>query len=132
MCAAEPDNISLANLEFTNAVDTYAQVGAEFPEFSYSAVVSTRMFPRQQMTFHGEKGALQLTCPFNANVHGLASLTLETQVHNSVTETWPGVNHYVLQVENFCKSATSGAAYPCPLEFSRGTQKMIDMVFSAA
>jgi hypothetical protein len=48
------------------------------------------------------------------------------------TERFPGVNHYVLQVENFCRSVREVAPYPCPLEFSRGTQAMIDMVFAAA
>ena len=41
-------------------------------------------------------------------------------------------NHYVLQVEAFGRSLREGAAYPCPLEFSRGTQAMIDAVYSAA
>ena len=47
-------------------------------------------------------------------------------------ERWPGVNHYVLQVENFGRAMRGEAAYPCPLEFSKGTQAMIDMVFEAA
>ena len=47
------------------------------------------------------------------------------------THRWPEVNHYVLQVENFGRSVRDGAAYPCPLEFSQGTQAMIDMVLAA-
>ncbi len=127
----EPVAIPYVKLRFDNEVDIFAQVAADFPTFSYSAMVSIRMFPRQEITFHGDKGVLRLTCPYNANVFDAAVLTLETDGQTVTTERWPGVNQYVLQVENFCQSVQSGAAYPCPLEFSRGTQKMIDMVFAA-
>ncbi|MEL6685794.1 MAG: Gfo/Idh/MocA family oxidoreductase [Pseudomonadota bacterium] len=128
---AEPQAIPYAKLRLDNDVDVFAQVTADFPDFTYAATVSMRMFPRQELTFHGEGGVLRLTCPFNANAFGLAKLTLETKTQSMAVETWPGVNQYVLQVENFCKSVQTGAQYPCPLEFSRGTQHMIDMVFEA-
>ncbi|MDX8354429.1 Gfo/Idh/MocA family oxidoreductase [Cognatiyoonia sp. IB215182] len=127
----EPERIPYAKLRFENDVDIFAQVAADFPDFSYAAVVSMRMFPHQGINFFGEKGVLRLTCPFNANVFDLAALTLETDTGSVVTERWPATNHYVLQVENFGKSVQTGAAYPCPLEFSRGTQHMMDMVFTA-
>ncbi|WP_106744768.1 Gfo/Idh/MocA family protein [Yoonia maritima] len=127
----EPDQIPYAKLRLENGVDTFAQVAADFPTFTYSAMVSIRMFNRQQVTFHGEKGVLELSCPFNANVFDQAELTLAVDGTTVTTERWPGVNHYVLQVENFCNSVRDGADYPCPLEFSRGTQKMMDMVFAA-
>ena len=127
----EPAAVPFANLQLENGVDVFAQVAAEFPGFAYSAVVSMRMFNRQQITFHGEAGVLRLTCPFNANVFDQAELTLETTAGTVVTERFTGVNQYVLQVENFCNCVQTGANYPCPLEFSRGTQKMMDMVFAA-
>jgi hypothetical protein len=74
---------------------------------------------------------LTLTCPFNANLHDVAELVLENDGQRIVTERWPAVNQYVLQVENFEASAAKGAAYPCPLSFSGGTQEMMDMVFTA-
>ena len=129
---AEPDRVTYARVDFENGVDVFVQMAAEFPGFTYSAVVSMRLFPRQEVVFHGEKGVLKLTCPFNANLFDLAQLTVETEGMQVRTERFPGVNHYVLQVENFCKSVRDGIAYPCPLEFSRGTQAMIDMVFAAA
>ena len=127
----EPKKVPYAKLRLYNDVDVFAQVTADFPGFSYAATVSMRMFPRQGITFHGEKGVLTLTCPFNANVFDVATLTLETDTQTVTTERWPGVNQYVLQVENFCNAVQNGAAYPCPLEFSRGTQHMMDMVFAA-
>lgn len=126
-----PLSVPYANLRFENGVDVFAQVAAEFADFTYAAIVSMRMSPRQQITFHGDKGVLQLTCPYNANLFDVAQLTLETAGQTVTTERWPAANHYVLQVENFCHSAQTGAAYPCPLEFSRETQKMMDMVFTA-
>lgn len=128
----EPAAIPYAKLRLHNDVDVFAQVAADFPGFSYAATVSMRMFPRQSITFHGETGVLTLTCPFNANVFDVATLTLENEACRVMTERWPAVNQYTLQVENFCKSVRTGADYPCPLEFSRGTQQMMDMVFAAA
>ncbi|MEL6839174.1 MAG: Gfo/Idh/MocA family oxidoreductase [Pseudomonadota bacterium] len=127
----EPVAVPYTKLHYENGVDVFAQVAADFPSFSYAAIVSMRMFPRQQITFHGEGGVLRLTCPFNANVFDVAELTVENDGLTVVSERWPAVDHYVLQVENFCNSVQTGAEYPCPLEFSRGTQHMMDMVFAA-
>ena len=127
----EPVAVPHAKLRMENGVDVFAQVAAEFPDFTYSAVVSMRMFPSQHIVFNGETGVMRLTCPYNANVFDIAQLTLETDGQTVTTERWPATNHYVLQVENFCESVRTGAAYPCPLEFSRGTQTMMDMVFAA-
>ncbi|NBT32904.1 MAG: gfo/Idh/MocA family oxidoreductase, partial [Rhodobacteraceae bacterium] len=128
----EPVSVDYANIRFENDVDVFNQIAATFPSFTYSAVVSMRMFPRQEISFHGDKGILTVTCPFNAAVHDQAELRLENEDKVVTTERFPGVNHYVHQVENFCKSVTQDRAYPCPLEFSRGTQAMIDMCFAAA
>ena len=127
----EPEVIQHAVLTMENGVDVVARVAARFPGFSYGAMVSMRMFTRQYIAFHGDKGLLTLTCPFNANVFGQAELVLENETMTKVHERWPGVNHYVLQVENFEAAAHGEAGYPCPLEFSRGTQHMMDMVFAA-
>jgi len=127
----EPVSVPYAKVRYEHGVDVFAQVAANFPTFSYSAVVSIRMQPRQEITFHGEKGFVRLTCPFNANLHDVAELVLENDGQRVVTERWPAANHYVLQVENFGAAVRGDAAYPCPLSFSRGTQVMMDMVFEA-
>jgi len=127
---AEPERVS-ARLRLENGVDTFAHVSADFPGFTYNSVTSMRMFPNQRMTFHGDKGCMTLVTPFNANVFGQAELRLENSDMTVTSQRFPGVNQYVLQVEAFCDAARSGAPYACPLEFSRGTQRMIDMVFAA-
>ena len=119
-----------AQITWENGVDTTSRTQLTFPSFRMSMLLSTRLAPFQEMTFHGEKGVLRLDYPFNANVHGEARLDLY-RGNETLTERWPGVNHYVLQVENFGASLRSGAAYPCPLEFSRGTQAGMDMIFAA-
>ena len=126
----EPEDVQ-AFIKRENGVDVFAHVTANFPSFRYSSITSMRMFTRQEMVFHGEAGVMRLTCPFNAGVFGQAELTLERGGMSVTTERWPGVNHYVAQVENFGRAVRGEQAYPCPLEFSQGTQRMIDMVLAA-
>jgi len=125
-----------AQITWENGVDVFAHVTADFPSFRYSSVTSMRMHPRQEVTFHGTSGALKLTAPFNPNVFGEAQLHWHAETAQGVpsvtVERWPGVNHYVLQVEAFCQSVQGGAEYPATLEFAKGTQAMIDRVFDAA
>lgn len=127
----EPQDIPFANLRYDNGVDVFAEFSARFASFDFHSVISMRMFPRQGIIFHGDKGVLTLSCPFNANVFDLAQLTLQTDGQSLLTERWPAANHYVAQVEHFCRAVETGEAYACPLEFSRGTQVMMDMVYAA-
>lgn len=132
---AEPAELR-ARLIRENGVDVWAQVTGTFAgggqAFTYSAMTSMRLFPRQEMVFQGEAGMIRVTCPFNANVFGEARVELHRPGLSVTTERFPGVNHYVLQVEAFGRTIREGAPYACPLEFSRGTQAMIDRVFDLA
>jgi predicted dehydrogenase len=128
----EPVSITLSNLRYEHGVDVFAQVAARFDQCSFSAVVSMRMMNYQQMTFHGTTGVLRLTCPFNANKADVAELILERKDEPRSVERWPAENHYVGQVEAFCATVRGEADYPIPLEWSRGTQRMMDMIYSAA
>ncbi len=127
----EPQVVA-ANITWENEVDVTSRVVAQFPGFSYTCVVSMRMFPRQEITFHGDAGVLKLTAPFNANVFNQAELHLHQPGFAVRTERFPGVNQYVLQVENFCRTLREGADYPWHLEDAKGTQAVIDRVFKAA
>jgi len=86
----------------------------------------------QQMTFHGTTGILRLTCPFNANKADVAELVLDRDGDARMVERWPAENHYVGQVEAFCAAVRGEAAFPVSLEWSRGTQQMLDMIYAAA
>ena len=127
---AEPTEITHADLTLENGVDVIARVGARFPGFSYGAFVSMRLYNRQHICFHGSAGSVTLTCPYNSNVFDQAELVLEQPGGLRSVRRWTGLNQYVLQVEAFSRSVRDGDAYACPLEFSRGTQEMMDQVFA--
>ncbi|NIZ10201.1 Gfo/Idh/MocA family protein [Pseudooceanicola sp. HF7] len=128
---AEPERMTHARKDLTNGVDTFSHNIFEFPGFTMSSMVSTRMAPRQGMHFHGTEGVLSLTTPFNANVFGQAEVHLSRPDLTVMTERFPGVNHYVLQVENFGAAIRGEAAYPWSLEQAQGTQRMIEAALEA-
>ena len=132
---AEPARLQ-ARIRHENGVDVWAQVVGEMagPDgaFTYSAITSMRLFPRQEVVFQGETGLIRLTAPFNAGLFGEAQVELHRAGNTSELFRYPAVNQYVLQVEAFGRSVAEGVPYGCPLEFSRGTQAMIDTVFAVA
>lgn len=127
----EPQTVS-AHVSWENGVDVKAEVNAQFKGFSFFSVLSMRMQPWQEMVFHGTKGLIRLSAPFNPLVFGEARVEHRRHNGSTVVETFPSANHYVLQVEAFCDSVRTGAPYAWTLENARGTQKMIDQVFAAA
>ncbi len=127
----EPDSVQSA-IRWENGIDAFTEIRAQFPDFTYSAYVSIRMHPHQEMVFHGEGGVIRLTAPFNARVFGEARVELHRPGLEVQVTRFPGDDHYKLQIEAFCRSVREGVDYPCPLEFSRGTQLMIDQVFDGA
>lgn len=128
----EPTRITHANIRWENKVDTYAHVLADFPEFSYSGLTSTRLASRQEMVFHGVKGVMRITAPFNAELFGEPKVELYRPGGVDIIERFPGVNQYQNQVRNFANTIRTGAEYLWSLENARGTQHIIDMVFEAA
>lgn len=127
----DPVEITHADLDFEKGVDVTARVSARFDGFRASWMNSMRMHPCQQMRFVGEDGVLTFRTPFNANVFDQAELELSTQITQNV-ERFTGVNQYVLQVEAFCATVRSDAAYPWHLEDAKATLQMIQDVFAKA
>ncbi|SFG14739.1 Predicted dehydrogenase [Palleronia marisminoris] len=125
---ARPGDMN-AKLTMEGDWDSFAEVTAAFPDFTFHTVVSTRMAPRQRVVFHGDKGVLELTAPFNAGTFDQAELVIETAMNTRTIERWPGVNQYVLQVEAFCDSVRNGTPYAWTLEQTRGSLEMIDRSF---
>jgi predicted dehydrogenase len=133
---AEPVDVS-ARIHRDNGVDTFAQVAAvmEGPRgrFTYGSMTSMRMYNRQVATFQGTKGMIRLEGgPFNANVNDLAEVELHQNGNRVTVERFPTANQYKLQVEAFGRTVREGVPYPCPLEFVRGTQAMMDRVYEVA
>ncbi len=127
----EPVSVQSA-IRWQNDIDVFTEIRAQFPDFTYSSYVSIRMHPHQDMLFHGEGGVIRLTAPFNARVFGEARVELHRPGLEVQVTRFPGDDHYKLQVEAFCRSVRDGVDYPCSLEFSRGTQQVIDRVFDEA
>ncbi|MFQ3302486.1 MAG: putative dehydrogenase [Planktomarina sp.] len=125
------ENIS-ANIRYENGFDVFASVQGLLGGATYSAYVSTRMHPHQEMVFHGTDGLLRLTAPFNPNVFGEARVELHQPDLGLLVEKFPNANHYVNQVEAFGHSIYKGVDYPWSLEQARGTQVAIDTILSVA
>lgn len=127
---AEPVSMT-ARIHRENGVDTMAQVWGEMAgphgRFTFGAMTSTRLFPRQEATFQGTEGRITLAAPFNAGSYAEAQVTLHG-MNSAEMHRFPNVNQYVLQVEAFGAHLREGAPYPWTLEDARKGQAMIDMV----
>ena len=131
--SSEPSDIS-ARLIMENGVDTFAQVAGIMDgphgRFTYGSMTSMRLYNRQVVTFQGDKGMIRVEGgPFNANVNDMSEVELHQVGNRVITDRFPAVNQYVLQVEAFGRSIREGVPYACPLEFIRGTQAMMDTVY---
>ncbi|MEM6276563.1 MAG: Gfo/Idh/MocA family oxidoreductase, partial [Pseudomonadota bacterium] len=125
----EEPRVTRARLRMEKDFDTFADVEAVLPSgVTYSAYVSTRLHPTQSMEFHGTEGLIRLTAPFNPNVFDGARIEIHQPDLGLRVERFPAANHYVSQVETFSRAVAGEAPWPCPLEFSQGTQAMIDRV----
>ena len=125
----ELENIS-SKIHLESGFDTFASMQGNVGEATYSAYVSTRMHPHQEMVFHGSEGLLRLTAPFNANIFGEARIELHQPNLGLRVEKFPAANHYVQQVEAFGHSIRTGVAFPWTLEQARGTQEAIDKILA--
>ena len=133
---AEPVDLS-ARIHREGGVDVFAQVAGIMESsqgrFTYGSMTSMRMYNRLVATFQGTKGMIRLDGgPFNANVNDLAAVELHQNGNRVTVERFPTANHYKLQVEAFGRTLRDGTPYPCPLEFVRGTQAMMDRVYEVA
>jgi predicted dehydrogenase len=129
---AEPVSIR-AEIDWDRGIDATARVQAVFPDFHMDFYVSMRMAARQLMTFHGETGWIAVHAPFNAGSYGDDVVELRTQGGAlAAFERFPRADQYLHQADAFNATVLDGAPYACPLEFSRGNQAMIDMIYAAA
>lgn len=128
---AEPVSAT-AEIDWDAGIDATARVRAAFPDFHLDFYVSMRMAGRQLMTFHGDTGWLTVHAGFNAGAYGDEVLELRASDSALVLERFPRADQYRAQADAFNASVLDGAPFACPLEFSRGNQAMIDMIYAAA
>ncbi|MEM7711379.1 MAG: gfo/Idh/MocA family oxidoreductase, partial [Pseudomonadota bacterium] len=129
---AEPERITHADLDWEAGCDTIVRVSARFPGFTAQWLNAMRMAKDQRMTFHGQAGIVHLEAPFNPPGFAEARVTWSGEDGLRHERRWPGVDHYVLQVEAFGRAVRDGAALPWTLEDARGTQMVIDAVYATA
>jgi predicted dehydrogenase len=127
----EPESLT-CHIDWEAGIDATAHVEAQFPSFTYRAMTSMRMCPRQELIFHGTEAVLRVPAPFNAAIFGEEQVILERADQTIERFRFPGTRQYKLQVENFGRSVREGAPYPWTLEDARGTQVMIDMAYASA
>ena len=133
---AEPTEVA-SRIRRENGVEVFAHVQAVMSgptgRFTYGSMTSMRLTNRQEVTFQGDKGMIRVaSAPFNANVHDVAEVELHKPGQRVIVDRFPTANHYKLQVEAFGRSVRDGVPYPCPLEFVKGTQAMMDMAYDNA
>ena len=110
--------------------DCYASVRAEFDTFELSFYLSTQLANRQTMVFHGNKGYIELSSPFNSNLYEGDEVRLHNQKHTEArTFRFTGVNQYSLQIEAFCRAVMGKRTTVFSLENSLLNQKMIDAIY---
>jgi len=111
-------------------VDTTAWVAAHGGDVRFNFHVSMRAAGYQHMMFHGTEGTLSLPAPFNPGTYGEARIVVARDGAEVQVIRFPGVDQYVAQVEAVAAHVLDGASFPCPLEFSRGTQSVLDAIFA--
>lgn len=126
----EPEILHAA-VDWEGGCDVLSRVSARFDGVSAHWVVSMRLQPEQSMLFHGERGLLKLSAPFNPGHFGEATLEWRTPEATRV-ERWPAARQYVAQVEAFGAAIRGDQAFPWTLEDARGTQVAIDAAIAAA
>lgn len=120
----------------TFGTDIYSSNRLDFGDFELSMYVSTQLALRQSMVFHGDKGWIELTAPFNAGKYGDDSVILHNANHDKIeTFRFADINQYTQQAEAFslkvANSIQPTGIEVLSLESSYNNQKVIDALFAA-
>ena len=134
---AEPVKVSAkVERDVTFGTDNFATCRADFGSFEMTMYVSTQMALRQDISFHGDKGWIEVAAPFNAGLYDADVVTLHDVDHSKAQQfRFSGVNQYCLQAEAFSRAVTSsdfkGDEEIFSLENSKLNQKLIDAIYRA-
>ncbi|MFK7858560.1 MAG: Gfo/Idh/MocA family protein [Granulosicoccus sp.] len=134
----EPTSLT-ASVEFDSQFNTdwYAHTQIAFDGFDMRMYVSTQMGNRQSMVFHGDKGFLELSAPFNSNLYEGDEVSVHNRGHSETrVYRYTGINQYRCQVEAFSSAILSAGKKSSrhsvySLENSLLNQKVIDAVYKA-
>lgn len=129
---AEPVKIqSIIKFDEKFGTDFYASVRADYGSFEQTFYISTQMANRQHIAFHGDKGFIELTAPFNSNLYEGDEVRLHNVAHDHIEVfRYTGLNQYQLQIEAFVDAvADKGVAFS--LEDSVKNQKVLDAIYAS-
>lgn len=133
---AEPLKVSATiKRDTTFGTDIYASCRADFKDFELSMYVATQMAQRQSMSFHGDRGWIEIQTPFNAGIYDADIITLHNADHSEAQSfRFSGINQYCLEVEAFARAVADRAheRHLFPLESSKSNQRLIDTIYRAA
>jgi len=127
-----------ASIEFdpTFGTDRHASVRADFGDFEMMFYLSTQLAARQSIAFHGDKGFIELSAPFNSNLYEGDELRVHDREHASMrTHRYTGIDQYTLQIEAFARAVLDGKAKDVQrlfsLEDSVKNQRVLDAIYKA-
>lgn len=130
---AEPKRVrGLVERHAAFGTDTFSHALIEFDGFHLSFYLSTQLAARQQMTFHGDRGFINVTAPFNAGVYGGERIELHAADHaEEQVFTFNDARQYRRLVEDVAAAAMGADRPYVDLENSRANQRVVDAVFRA-
>jgi predicted dehydrogenase len=112
--------------------DRYASVRADFGSFELCFYLSTQLANRQVCVFHGDKGFIELTAPFNSNLYEGDEVRLHNRDHSEAQVfRYSGINQYRLEAEAFANAAAGRKQDIFSLEDSIRNQRVIDAIYKA-
>lgn len=129
---AEPSRIH-ATVDFDPdfGTDRYASVRADYGTFEQTFYISTQLANRQHIAFHGDRGFIEVMCPFNSNLYEGDEVRLHNAGHSEMTVwRYTGLNQYQLQVEAFVR-AVRGEGTAFSLEDSVKNQRVLDAIYAS-
>tara|TARA_R110002124_G_scaffold84850_1_gene220587 strand:- start:311 stop:1309 length:999 start_codon:yes stop_codon:yes gene_type:complete len=134
---AEPQRVSAkVERDPTFGTDIFTTCRADFGSFEMTMYVSTQLALRQEISFHGDKGWIEVAAPFNAGLYNADVVTWHNADHSEERKyRFAGVNQYRMEVEAFARAVASddlkGKEEIFTLESSKDNQKLIDAIFRA-
>lgn len=107
----------------------------DFPAGHAIFTCATQLVPYQRVHFFGTKGRIEIEIPFNAPPDRPTRLFLSNGDlfgADIVTETFPVVDQYTLQGDDFSRAILEGTPLPVSLEEGIANMAVIDAIFSSA
>jgi predicted dehydrogenase len=112
--------------------DIYANCQYDFGSFDMTFYCSTQLALRQSMAFHGDKGVIEVSAPFNSLNYDAVSVSLYNASHSEMKKwNFQTAYQYQLQIEAIGDRIAGEDVALFSLESSRANQAAIDALYAA-